>query len=258
MVISQTSETAISEYMQSIKDEKDSVGSMIEVEISNVPIGLGDPVFEKLDANLAKAIMSIPGVKGLEFGNGFGLAKQKGSEGNDLQNHNGFLSNHQGGIVGGVSNGNNIRIRVAVRAPSSIGKPQKAIKNDEMVDIQIVGRHDVCLVPRILPVIESMIQLVFADAITNQDLISQSENNLNSLREVIDKIDEDILLCLFKRLQIVKMVKKYKKENDIPVYDEKRENELMERLVKIGNELDISENMIKDVWDTVIKEGKKL
>lgn len=147
----------------------DSVGGIIQIEIKGMPPGIGEPVFEKLDANIAKALMSIGGVKGVEIGAGFQSVKMKGSEHNDaIFFEHGQLktkTNHAGGILGGISNGMPIIIRIAVKPTSSIGITQETVdlQNMEQTSLTIKGRHDPCLCPRIVPVAESMIALVLID-----------------------------------------------------------------------------------------------
>jgi chorismate synthase len=142
----------------------DSVGGMIYCEILGVPAGFGEPVFDKYDALLAHAMLSIGGVKGFEIGRGFGVAEQCGSGNNDGMTPEGFLSNHAGGILGGISNGNVIDFRIAVKPTPSISIPQQTIDKDgNPVEIKIHGRHDPCLVPRVIPVAEAMAALVTAD-----------------------------------------------------------------------------------------------
>ena len=153
----------IQEIMQATENH-DSIGGVVECRIFNVPAGLGNPCFDKLDAELAKALMSIGGVKGVEIGDGFEAAAKQGSENNDNMSSEGFLSNHAGGILGGISNGNTIIVRCAVKPTPSISKVQKSVDlNNNEIDVEIHGRHDPCLVPRIVPVAEAMCALVIAD-----------------------------------------------------------------------------------------------
>lgn len=145
-------------------ENKDSIGGVVECRIYNVPAGLGNPCFDKLDAELAKAMMSIGGIKGVEIGDGFEAARKKGSENNDAMRENGFVSNHAGGITGGISNGNTIIIRCAVKPTPSIAQIQQTVNlENKNTDIEIHGRHDPCLVPRIVPVVEAMCAMVIAD-----------------------------------------------------------------------------------------------
>jgi len=147
------------------KKENDSVGGIVETKIINLPAGIGDPVFGKLNARIASAILSIGAIKGIEFGNGFQCAKLKGSQNNDQMKDGKFLSNNAGGILGGISNGNEIVFRVAVKPTSSIGIEQDTIDiygNNRKIKVK--GRHDPCIVPRVIPVIEAMTALVILDA----------------------------------------------------------------------------------------------
>jgi len=151
------------------KAEQDSVGGIVEITAQGVPAGLGEPVFDKLDALLAHALMSIPSVKGVEIGAGFQSARMKGSENNDpLITENRklkTLTNNSGGVLGGVSNGMPIICRIAVKPTSSIGKEQDTVDLRTMkpTKLLIKGRHDPCIVPRILPVAEAMVALVLVD-----------------------------------------------------------------------------------------------
>ncbi len=146
------------------KDSGDSIGGMVELQILNVPVGLGEPVFDRLDARLAYAIMGIPAVKGVDIGEGFAVASAYGSENNDQMSDNRFLSNHAGGIQGGISNGQPVVLRAAVKPTPSISKMQRTVtKNGENAEVNVAGRYDVCIVPRIVPVIEAMAWITLAD-----------------------------------------------------------------------------------------------
>jgi chorismate synthase len=155
------------------KEEGDSVGGIVEVIIKNVPAGIGEPVFDKLDADLAKAMMSIGAVKGVDIGAGFDVVEMKGSESNDEITKEGFVSNNSGGIIGGISTGQDIVIRIAVKPPSSIKKEQKTVDTDNNdTTIQVEGRHDPCICPRVVPIAEAMAALVIADHILLQKRFS--------------------------------------------------------------------------------------
>ncbi len=147
------------------RQEQDSVGGIIQLEIHGAPAGLGDPVFGKLDARLTAAIMTVGAVKGVEVGGGFALCRQRGSQANDPLQDGKFLSNNAGGILGGISTGQPIVLRVAVKPTSSIARPQQTIdKQGNNREIKIEGRHDPCIVPRAVPVIEHMTALALLDA----------------------------------------------------------------------------------------------
>ncbi len=154
--------------IEKAKEEGDSIGGIVEIIALNVPPGLGEPVFDKLDAELAKAIMSIGSVKGVEIGAGFKVAERRGSENNDQFYYDGGVktyTNNSGGILGGISNGMPIVIRAAIKPTPSISKPQKTVnlKTNKEETIVIKGRHDPCIVPRVLPVCEAMVALTLAD-----------------------------------------------------------------------------------------------
>lgn len=157
--------------IETAQKENDSVGGVVEVIIQGVPVGLGEPVFGKLDAEISKAIMSLGAVKGIEFGEGFNSAGLRGSDNNDQMDENGFKTNSAGGILGGISTGENIVFRFAVKPTPSIGKPQETISNEnEKETIEIEGRHDPCIVPRIIPVAENMAAIVIADKMLQNKL----------------------------------------------------------------------------------------
>lgn len=154
------------------RDAGDSLGGVVETIATGVPPGLGDPVMDKLEAALAAGLLSIPAVKGFEVGEGFASARMRGSEMNDRMTPRGFASNHAGGIVGGISNGQPIVTRIAVKPPSSIAIPQKTIdRAGAEREFAIRGRHDPCLCPRVVPVAEAMTCLVLADALLRQRAI---------------------------------------------------------------------------------------
>lgn len=150
--------------VEEARSHGDSVGGIVECRIVGVPAGLGEPVFDKLDAELAKAMLSIPAVKGIEFGAGFAAADMTGSRHNDAITPQGFATNNAGGILGGISSGQDIVFRVAVKPTSSISSPQQTINTKgEPAEIRTKGRHDPCLCPRVVPVVEAMAALVLED-----------------------------------------------------------------------------------------------
>ena len=156
---------AMEEEVDAARESLDSVGGLLELVASGVPAGLGDPVFNKLDAMLGGALFSIGAVKGVEFGAGFEAARKRGSQNNDPMDERGFMSNHAGGILGGISSGQDIVVRLAIKPTPSIARPQMTRSLDgEAVPIEIKGRHDPCVCARIAPVAEAMAALVLADA----------------------------------------------------------------------------------------------
>ena len=156
-------------YIQEQMDNHNSVGGVIECIVKGMPAGIGQPVFDKLDASLAKAVMSIGAIKGVEIGDGFAVATTTGFDNNDsffydsnkeINKH----SNHAGGILGGISDGSEIIIRAAVKPTPSIARPQRTInKNGENIEIEIQGRHDPIIVPRAVVVVEAMVAITLVD-----------------------------------------------------------------------------------------------
>ena len=144
--------------------EGNSVGAKLRIIVKNCPVGLGDPVFEKLDANLAKAIMTINAVKSVSIGNTDDLLELKGSEVRDEMTSSGYSSNNSGGILGGISNGDDINLNFIIKPTSSIQTKGKTINKDgEEVDIEVTGRHDPCVGIRAVPIAEAMVSLVLVD-----------------------------------------------------------------------------------------------
>lgn len=154
-----------------LKDEKDSIGGIVEILALNVEAGIGNPFFDSIESKISQIIFSIPGVKAIEFGQGFSISKMKGSEANDeFYIHDEKIktyTNNNGGILGGISNGMPIVFRVALKATPSIGKKQRTIdiEKHENTEIEIVGRHDPCIVIRALPVLEAATALAILDFI---------------------------------------------------------------------------------------------
>ena len=160
-----------SAYLENCMTEQNSAGGVVECIVSGMPVGIGDPVFEKLDANLSKAIMSIGAVKGFEIGDGFEAAKATGKTNNDAFciDENGNITkstNHAGGILGGMSDGSDILLRASIKPTPSIAATQQTVnKSREEIDINIHGRHDPIIAPRAVVVVEAMAALTIVDAL---------------------------------------------------------------------------------------------
>ncbi|WP_447834527.1 chorismate synthase [Aeromonas veronii] len=154
----------LDQYMRDLKKEGNSIGAKVQVIASNVPVGLGEPVFDRLDADIAHAMMGINAVKGVEIGDGFAVVEQKGSEHRDEMTPAGFASNHAGGILGGISSGQDIVVSMALKPTSSITVPGKTINTDgEAIEMITKGRHDPCVGIRAVPIAEAMLALVLMD-----------------------------------------------------------------------------------------------
>lgn len=155
---------ALDQYMRDLKKEGNSIGAKVQVIARNVPVGLGEPVFDRLDADIAHAMMGINAVKGVEIGDGFAVVEQKGSEHRDEMTPSGFASNHAGGILGGISSGQDIVVSMALKPTSSITVPGKTINTSgEATEMITKGRHDPCVGIRAVPIAEAMLALVLMD-----------------------------------------------------------------------------------------------
>ena len=151
-------------YLDTIRAERDSVGAKITVVAEGLPVGWGEPVFDRLDADIAHAMMSINAVKGVEIGAGFASISQRGSVHSDEMTPAGFVTNHAGGILGGISTGQAIHVNIALKPTSSIPQPRRSIDKDgNAVDMQTTGRHDPCVGVRATPIAEAMLALVLMD-----------------------------------------------------------------------------------------------
>lgn len=151
-------------YMDVLYKDGDSCGARINIIAENVPVGLGEPLYDKLDAEIAYALMGINAVKAVEIGAGFKVIIQKGSENGDILTPSGFLTNHAGGILGGISTGQDITVSIAVKPTSSIRKSRLSInKLAQPVNVKTIGRHDPCVGIRSIPIVEAMLLLVLMD-----------------------------------------------------------------------------------------------
>ncbi|MDX8406211.1 MAG: chorismate synthase [Mariprofundus sp.] len=155
---------AMADYMDKLRKTGDSIGAAVSVEARGMLAGLGEPVFDRLDADIAKALMNIPAAKAVEIGDGFSCVETKGSEFGDAIRATGFQSNHAGGILGGISNGDSIRARMMLKPTSSILRPRPTIDiHGDETEIITKGRHDPCVGIRAVPIAEAMLALVLAD-----------------------------------------------------------------------------------------------
>lgn len=174
----------VNSLLENIKKEKDSIGGVVECIVKNLPTGLGEPVFDKIDAALSKECMSIGGVKGVEIGDGFLSATMKGSQYNDefyvKDNKVKKKTNHAGGILGGITDGDDLILRAIVKPTPSIGKMQHTVSSlKEEKDIEIKGRHDVCIVPRVSVVVEAMVSMTIIDM-----LLLNMSSNMENIKKI--------------------------------------------------------------------------
>ncbi|MBI1805847.1 MAG: chorismate synthase [Ignavibacteria bacterium] len=247
-----------------VKKEGDSLGGVVEAVIKNCPAGLGEPVFDKLEADLAKALMSIPAIKGFEIGSGFAAARMKGSEHNDefyRDKKTGKVrtkTNYAGGILGGISNGEDIVVRVAVKPPSSILKAQETIDvKGKKRTIKVEGRHDPCLCPRVVPVVESMIALVIADHLVRQSLIRKNKS-VGTLRREIDFLDDMMMLILSQRVELVREVGHWKRKHQVPIQNPKREREILKGKLSLVDEAGLDTKFVSKIFQTMFDHARRI
>jgi len=162
------------DYILKCKEEKDSVGGVIEVVANSMPSGIGSPIFDNLESNIASMLFAVPAVKGVEFGAGFDIAKHKASDANDefdvVDDKIVTITNNNGGILGGISNGMPLVVRCAIKPTPSIAKKQNSVdvNNMEKVELEIKGRHDPCIVPRAIPVAKAAVAIAILDTYLSQ------------------------------------------------------------------------------------------
>ncbi len=248
----------------SVKKQGDSLGGIVEAVVKNCPVGLGDPVFDKLEADLAKALLSIPALKGFEIGSGFAAARMKGSEHNDefyKDKKTGRIrtkTNFAGGILGGISTGEDIVVRVAVKPPSSIPKSQQTVDTaGRKRTITVEGRHDPCLCPRVVPVVESMIAVVIADHLMRQAMVDRP-STLELTREQIDLTDEMILMLLSHRQELVREVGRWKKGHRTSIADPRRERRIMKSILGLAGEADLDRPFLERIYEVIFDHSRAI
>jgi chorismate synthase len=247
-----------------LRKKGDSAGGIVEVVVSGCPPGLGDPVFDKLDADLARSLMSIPAVKGVEIGSGFAAARMKGSEHNDAfiaSGRSGKIrtrTNHSGGVLGGISNGEEIVMRIAVKPPSSILKRQRTVDTGgRAASISVSGRHDPCICPRVVPVAESMVAIVLADHLLRQNLTRRG-TELGSIRREIDLLDDDLVRLLNERQALVARLGKIKKRAGSEITDSSRERKILESRLSLLPETVLDERLLRTVYGEIFRHSRQI
>lgn len=251
------------------KAEGDSVGGVVEVVVRNVPPGLGEPVFDKLEADLAKSLMSIGAVRGFEIGNGFEAARLRGSQNNDpmyVEEGTGRVrtrTNNAGGISGGISNGEDIVVRIAVKPPSSIRKEQETVTVEgKAAVITVEGRHDPCICPRVVPVAEAMVALTLLDHLTRQRLL-RHESKIDALRKTIDLVDQNIVLLLAERQTLVRQIGDLKKTRGKKILDKSREEKILRKQLPVAAQLGLDRRFTANLFRAIFQlarttqKGKK-
>jgi chorismate synthase len=254
----------MTELIVKAQEEGDSLGGVIEVIVKNCPPGLGEPVFNKLEADLSQALMSIGAVKAFEMGEGFRTASMKGSTFNDAFYFDSKISkfrtrtNHAGGVLGGISNGEDLIMRIAVKPPSSISKEQDTVDLEgKPTKVSIGGRHDPCICPRIVPVAEAMVALVLIDQMIMQERLS-SKDDLQKMREKVDLIDTQLLMVLVQRRRLIEKIAQVKKAASNNVLDEEREAHIINKWKRISKTLDIPEELAQILIKAILKDSHRI
>ncbi len=249
--------------IKQVRKEGDSIGGVVEVIVKNVPAGLGEPVFARIEADLAAALMSIGAVKGVEVGEGFRAATMKGSEHNDpfyWDEKQGAIrtrTNHAGGTLGGITTGEDLVLRIAVKPPASIHKPQQTVTTrGEPIEFRTGGRHDPCICPRVVPVAEAMVALVLIDHILLQERLQQS-NDLDVLRDQINTLDTQLLLLLAQRKRLVEKIGQLKAQSDLPVKDAQREQFVHRQWQQFGQQLQLDSEFVQQLADLILAYSRK-
>lgn len=241
--------------IRAARDDGDSVGGIVEVTATGVPAGLGDPVFWKLEAELARALMSIGAVRGFEVGDGFQAARVTGLAHNDRPTAEGFQTNHAGGVLGGISTGQPLVVRLAVKPTPTVGRSQPTVDLAGRPGATPGGgRHDPCICPRLVPVAEAMVACVLADAWMRRDAGDSGADtaDLPTLRLAIEREDDALLAALGRRMALSVRVGELKRKLGLAVQDPVREDAVrrawMERAALYG----VPGDLASDVLDRVL------
>ncbi|MEM2907548.1 MAG: chorismate synthase, partial [Candidatus Odinarchaeota archaeon] len=253
------------------KKEGDSVGGVIQCIVTGLPPGIGEPVFSSIESEISKAIFSIPGVKGIEFGSGFKAALMKGSEHNDpFKYENGRVvaeTNNAGGVLGGLSTGMPVIFNVAVKPTASIAKEQLTVdlENKVQTTIRVKGRHDPCIVPRAVPVVEAVTAIVIADLLIQAGFIEQvqpsDKKDIKYQRGLIDRLTFKILELFKQRTDAAMNIAKIKAEKETSIRDIEREKQLLDEAALYAKRIGLPEedaiSLVKELIRLTVKLEEK-
>ena len=217
--------------VEAARNDLDSVGGVIECAVTGFPAGIGGPMFDGIENELADVLFGVPAVKGIEFGSGFAAAGMRGSEHNDpfivKDGHIATETNFSGGIQGGISNGMPIVFRVALKPTPSIAREQKTVDLDtlEETTLSIKGRHDPCVALRAVPVIEAVTAIALYDLLLGEE--KADAEGLDALRAEINDINDDMLALFLRRMDVSADIAKYKDAHDLPIFQKDREDAIL-------------------------------
>lgn len=249
-VIDENAGEEMKKIISTAKEKLDSAGGVIECAVKGLPAGLGEHLFAGAEARISSAVFAVPGVKGIEFGNGFRCAGLSGSENNDSFYYDGDTvktkTNNCGGILGGMTNGMPLIFRCALKPTPSIGKEQDTVNlsTKENIKYTVKGRHDPCIVPRAVPVIEASAALAVLDM-----LLDGKAAALTASREKINGIDKELVRLFCERMKASGEVARYKKESSLPVYAPEREERLLSAVKEASEEefSDYTQRLYKEI-----------
>jgi len=240
--------------------EGDSVGGVIECQVTGLPVGLGGALFDGLESRISAAVFGIPAVKGIEFGAGFASAAMRGSENNDAYCiKDGAIqteTNHAGGILGGMANGMPLTFRAAFKPTPSIAKPQKTVNLETMseTEISVSGRHDACIVPRAVPCVEAAAACALLDALLEQ----ASADGLAALRTKLDCADRALLRAFDERMVLSQEIGLLKKAQGLPVPDASREAEKLAAVSSLSANPEAAEELYRLLMRLSREEQERL
>lgn len=248
---------AMKAAMLKAKEDGDSLGGIVECAVTGLPAGLGEHMFASVEASIADAVFSVPAVKGISFGAGFRGTVLTGSEHNDRYYcENGKIktyTNSNGGILGGMTTGMPVIFSAAIKPTPSIAKQQMTVDlaTGKSVKLTVNGRHDACIVPRAVPVIEAAAALAVADILLGEE----KAEDLPALRRMIDRTDEQLLAILCGRMELSEAVAEEKAKTGRPVYDPEREARLLERIETLAGE---NAAPAREIYEVILKYSKKI
>lgn len=247
------------EMMTAVASEGDSVGGVIECAVTGLPAGVGEPLYDSMEAVISHMMFGIPAVKGIEFGCGFKASEMKGSECNDpFIIRNGEVkteTNNSGGIQGGITNGMPVVFRVAMKPTPSIYKEQKTVNMKEKTEttLSLKGRHDPCIVPRAVPCIEAACAIAVYNLLSIYD---HERQPLGNIREQIDTLDTRIAKLISERMDLASKIAKEKKTKNLPVKNPEREEEVLRHVADVAG--DRKGEYVRNVYRKLIDETCRL
>ena len=244
------------------REDNDSVGGVVEFVATGLPAGVGQHPFGGVEPLLSHLLFAIPGARGVEFGEGFGAARMRGSEHNDpwICKSDGLVrtaTNHAGGIVAGMTTGMPVVGRVAFKPTASIGLPQKTLNltTGQTETLVIKGRHDPCIALRAIPVVEATVAIGLLNLINLDSRKEDEGGGLDGLRHRIDALDDTISELFYRRMELVEHIRAYKSQTDTPVRDRKREQEIIERLSR--NVTDDDATDLANLYQTIFEISRR-